>query len=154
MSWPGQSFEHDADHGEANEGGSGSCIALEVSCEAAVVADPGERALDNPALGQDDEAMRLVSFDDLQLPGAGLGDGSGRFGSLITCIGEDALDKGKQASGAPIEDQPGAVAILQIAAMDDDVQEKAERVDKNMPLAARDFLARIKALRVERGAPF
>jgi hypothetical protein len=28
--------------------------------------------------------------------------------------------------------------------MDDDVQEKAERVDKDMPLAARDFLARIK----------
>ena len=98
--------------------------------------------------------MRLVAFDDLQLPGAGLGDGSGGFGSLITCIGEDALDKGEQASGAPVEDQPGAVAILQIGAMDDDVQEKAERVDKNMPLAARDFLARIKALRVERGAPF
>jgi hypothetical protein len=38
--------------------------------------------------------------------------------------------------------------------MDDDVQEKAEGVDKNMPLATRDFLARIKALRVERGAPF
>jgi hypothetical protein len=38
--------------------------------------------------------------------------------------------------------------------MDDDVQEKAERVDQDMPLAARDFLARIKALRVEAGAPF
>ena len=56
--------------------------------------------------------------------------------------------------GAPIEDQPRAVAILHIGGMDDDVQEKAERVDKDMPLAARDFLARIKALRVERGAPF
>jgi hypothetical protein len=153
-SWPGQAFEHDADHGEANEGCSGSCVALEVSREAAVVADPGERALDNPSLGQDDEAMRLVSFDDLQLPGAGLGDGSGRFGSLIAGIGEDALDKREQASGAPIEDQPGAVAILQIGAVDDNVQQKAERVDKNMALAARDFLARIKALWVERGAPF
>jgi len=98
--------------------------------------------------------MRLVAFDDLQLPGAGLGDGSGRLGSLIASIGVDALDEGEQASGAPIEDQPGAVAILHIGAMDDDIQEKAERVDKNMPLAARDLLARIKALRVERGAPF
>ncbi len=43
---------------------------------------------------------------------------------------------------------------MHIGRMDDDVQEKAERVDKDMPLAARDFLARIKALRVERGAPF
>jgi hypothetical protein len=38
--------------------------------------------------------------------------------------------------------------------MDDHVQEKAERVDKDMPLAARDFLARIKALQIERGARF
>ena len=62
MSLPGQSFEHDADHSETNEGGGGSCVALEVAREAAVVADPGERALDDPALGQDDEAMRLVAF--------------------------------------------------------------------------------------------
>jgi hypothetical protein len=38
--------------------------------------------------------------------------------------------------------------------MNDDVQEKAERIDEDVPLAARDLLARIKALRVERGAPF
>ena len=118
------------------------------------MADPCERALDNPALGQNHEAMWLVAFDDLQLPATDLGNGCGRLGSLIASIGEDALDKGEQASGAPIEDQPGAVAILQISAMDDDVQEKAERVDKDMPLATRDFLARIKALRVERGTPF
>ena len=66
---------------------------------------------------------------------------------MIASIGEDALDEGEQASGASIEDQPGAVAILQIGGMDDDVQEKAERVDKDMPLAAHDLFARIKALR-------
>jgi hypothetical protein len=95
MGWLGQSFEHDADHGQTNEGGGGSRVALEVAREATVAADPAERALDNPALGQDDEAMRLVAFDDLQLPGAGLGDGRGRLGSLITSIGEDALDEGE-----------------------------------------------------------
>lgn len=154
MSWPAQALEHDADHGETHEGGGGPCVALKVAREATVVADPGERPFDNPALGQNDEAMRLVSFDDLQLPGAGLGDGGGRPGSLIASIGEDPLDEGKQASGTPIEDQSGAVAILHIGGMDNDVQEKAERVDQNMSLAARDLLARIKALRVERGAPF
>ena len=34
--------------------------------------------------------------------------------------------------------------------MNDDVQQEAERVDENVPLAARDLLARIVALRVER----
>jgi hypothetical protein len=118
------------------------------------VADPCERALDNPALGQNHEAMWLVAFDDLQLPATDLGNGCGRLGSLIASIGEDAFDEGEQTSGAPIKDQSGAVAILHIGGVDDDVQEKAERVDKDMPLATRDFLARIKALRVERGAPF
>jgi len=51
MAWSGQSPEHDADHSEANEGGGGSGIALEVTRQASVMADPGKRALNNPALG-------------------------------------------------------------------------------------------------------
>jgi hypothetical protein len=38
--------------------------------------------------------------------------------------------------------------------MNDDAQEKAERIDEDVPLAARDLLACIKALRVECRAPF
>jgi hypothetical protein len=33
---PGQAAEHDADHGEANEGGDGSGVALEVAGETPV----------------------------------------------------------------------------------------------------------------------
>ena len=98
--------------------------------------------------------MQLAALDDLQLPGAGLGDGGGHRRSLVAGIGEDALDEGEEAARAPIEDEPRAVAILHVGRMDDDVQQQAERVDEDMPLAARDLLARIIALRVERGAPF
>lgn len=98
--------------------------------------------------------MQLVTLDDLQDPGAGLGDGCGQRRSLVAGIGEDALDEGEEAARAPIEDEPRAIAILHIGRMDDDVQQEAERVDKDVPLAARDLLARIVALRVERGAPF
>jgi hypothetical protein len=38
--------------------------------------------------------------------------------------------------------------------VDDDAQQEAQRIDQDVALAAGDFLARIKALRVERGAPF
>jgi hypothetical protein len=38
--------------------------------------------------------------------------------------------------------------------MNNDAQQEAERVDEDVALAARDPLARIKALRVERRAPF
>lgn len=154
MRWPGQASEHDADHGETDEGGGGSRVALEVASEASVAADPGERTLDDPALWENDESMRLVALDDLDLPGAGLGDGRGGFGCLIAAIGEDALDKGKEAAGAPVENERCAIAILHVGRMDDDVQQETERVDENMPFAARDLLARIETLRVERGAPF
>lgn len=154
MGWSGQASEHDADHRKADERRGGSGIALEVAGESSVVADPGERSLDDPALGQDDEAVQLVAFDDLDFPGTGLGDGGSGVRSLIAAIGEDALDEREEAARASIEDERRAVAILYIGRMDDDVQQEAERVDENMPLAARDLLARIKALRVERGAPF
>ena len=154
MTWPCQASEHDADHGQSDEGSDGAGVALEIACQAAIAADPGQGSFDDPALGQYDEFVQLVALDDLEHPTAGAGSGLRGAWALIAGIGEDALDEGEQASGAPIEYHPGAVAILQISAMDDDVQEKAERVDENMPLATRDLLASIKALRIERGAPF
>jgi len=51
MIWPGQAPKHDADHSEANEGGGGLDVTLEIARETAVMADPGERAFDNPAFG-------------------------------------------------------------------------------------------------------
>jgi hypothetical protein len=118
------------------------------------VADPRERALDDPAFGQDDELMQAVALDDFDNPMTGAGGGVRHAWSLISGIGEDALDEGKEAARALIEDQPRPIAILHVRGVNDDVQEKAERIDEDVPLAARDLLARIVALRVERGAPF
>ena len=154
MSWPGQASEHDADHGEAHEGGDRSGVALEVAREATVTADPRQRAFHDPAFGQDDELVQIAALDDFDNPTAGHGGGLRHTWPLIAGIGEDALDEGEEAARASIENEPRPVAILHIGGMDDDVQQEAERVDENMALAARDFLARIEALRVERGAPF
>ena len=98
--------------------------------------------------------MQLVTLDDLQDPGAGLGDGCGQRRSLVAGIGEDALDEGEEAAGASIENQPRPVAVLNVGGMNDNVQQKAERINQDMALAPGDLLARIKPLRVKRGAPF
>ena len=70
----GQPPEHETDHGETDEGGGFAGVTLEVAGKAAVAADPGKGALDDPALGQDDEAVQIGALDDLELPAAGLGD--------------------------------------------------------------------------------
>ena len=71
MGCPCQASEHDADHGEADEGGDGAGVALEIARQAAIAADPGESALDDPALGQDDEACSSVrlTISIFQRPG-------------------------------------------------------------------------------------
>ena len=93
--------------------------------------------------------MQLIALDDLKCPGAGLGNGRGGLGSLVAGISEDALDEGKQAARASIEDKRRAIAILYIGGVDDDIQQEAERIDENMPLAARDLLARTCGSSVE-----
>lgn len=154
MSCPGQASEHDADHGQSDEGSDGAGVALEIACQAAIAADPGQGSFDDPALGQDDEFVQFVALDDLDHPTPGVGSRSRDAWSLIAGIGEDALDEGEEAAGTSIENQSRPVTVLNIAGMDDDVQQKAERIDQDMALAPGDLLARIKPLRVKCGAPF
>ena len=98
--------------------------------------------------------MQFVALDDLDPPTPGAESGSRDAWPLIAGIGEDVLDKGEEAAGASIENQPRPVAVLNIAGMNHDVQQKAERIDQDMALAPGDLLARIKPLRVKRRAPF
>src|ERR1700732_4638738 len=149
MTWPCQASEHDADHGEPDEGGDGARISLEITRQEAIAANPGQGSFDDPALGQDDELVQFVALDDLEHPTAGAGSGLRGAWSLIAGIGEDPLDEGGEGARAPIENQPRPVAGL-----DGDVQQKTKRIDQDVALASSDLLARIVALRVERGAPF
>jgi hypothetical protein len=151
--WSGEAAQHDADHGEAEEGGDGSRVALEVAGQAAVAADPGKGALDDPTLGQDDKAMSIAALDDLQGPGARLGDHLGHLWPLVAGVGEDAFDERKR-SPRGAQQVARAIAILHVGGVDGDAQQEAQRIDQDVALAAGDFLARIKALRVERRAPF
>ncbi len=63
-----QAFEHEADHGQAHEGDSGACITFELPRQPSTMTDPCEPSLHDSALGQDDKAMHVGAFDDLDLP--------------------------------------------------------------------------------------
>ena len=141
MTWPCQASEHNADHREPDEGGNGARVSLEIARQAAIAADPGQGSFDDPALGQDDEFVQFVALDDLDHPTAGAGSGLRGAWFPIAGIGEDALDEGEQAARAPIENQPRPVAVLNVGGMDDDVQQKAERINQDVALAPDDLLA-------------
>lgn len=68
-------------------------MALVVAAEAAIAADPGERAFHDPPLGQYDETSNIAARHDLELPAAGPGDERSHLGSGIAAIGDDALDE-------------------------------------------------------------
>src|SRR4051794_23204098 len=140
MTWPCQASEHDADHGQSDEGGDGAGVSLEIARQAAIAADPGQGAFDDPALGQDDEFVQFVALDDLEHPTTGAGSRSRGAWSLIAGIGEDALDEGEKAAGASIENHPRPVAVLNVGGMDDDVQQEAERSTRIWRLRPVTFL--------------
>ena len=154
MTWSCQASEHNADHREPDEGGDRARISLEIARQAAIAADPGQGSFDDPALGQDDKFVQFVALDDLDHPPASAGGGLRDPWPLVTGIGEDALNEGKEAARAPIENQANPVTVLKVGGMNDDIQQKAERIDKDVALAPGDLLARIKTLRIKRGAPF
>ena len=135
------------------EGGDGAGIALEVARQAAVAAGPSEGSFDNPAFGEDDEVVDIGALDDLDGPAGCIGDRLSGLWPLIAGICEDALDEWKGAARLA-KNLADAVAVLNVGRMNDDAQQQAERVDEDVALEARDLLARIIALRVERRAPF
>lgn len=116
-------MEHDADHGRRNEGNDRADVALEVPGETPVAADPGEGALDDPALGQHLEAWHVVALNDLQPPGAGPGHGCRHLRTPITAIGVDHLDERKAAAGAA-QQLVSPVVIQHIAGMHHDAQDQ------------------------------
>jgi hypothetical protein len=95
-----QPSQHYADHGHADEGASDAAVPLEVSRKAAVAADPGQAALNDPSLGQHDETVSVAAADDLDCPPPDVCDGRCHAWSLISGIADDAFDERDAADEA------------------------------------------------------
>ena len=127
-------------------------MALVVTREATASADPSQRPLDDPAFREHHEAVAVTAAHDLEFPRAGAGNDSLHLATLITCVGNDALDKWKTPSSLP-QQRLGSVSILHAGRMDTDGQEQAQRVGQDVALAALNLLARVIAGWVERAPP-
>ena len=93
------------------------------------------------------------ALDHLDPPG-GIVQGPAQLLAAVGAVGEDRLQEGKQPAGPAIQDQRGAVAVLDIGRMHDRVEDQAEGVDEQVALLALDLLARVIARRVDARPPF
>lgn len=123
--------------------------------QSAAAVEPSDGTLDNPTLGQHDEALGLIgSLDDLGFdPGEDAGQGAVKDRPLIGVVGEQLSEKGEQAEQR-CQEHAAAVAILNVGGGDDAVQEQALRIDQNMAFLALDQLARIEAVAIDVRPPF
>ena len=129
-------------------------VALVIARQTAISADPCQRPLDDPTLRQHREFVQLRALDNYNNPAADAGRRQSRARSLITSIGKDLENERPQGARSLVKHQGRAVAVLNVGGMNCDAQQQAERIDEDMPLAARDLLARIITLRVKRSPPF
>jgi len=73
--------------------------------------------------------------------------------SLVAGIGEELLQE-RIHSEQGSKQQNATVAILDIGAMNDGMEQQTQRIYENVALLAFDLLARIIAMRIDAGPPF
>ena len=97
--------------------------------------------------------VTVGSFDDLDPPVAGRGNGLRHLRSLVSGVGKYLVDEWEPPPNAP-QQIACTVTILNVGWQNPHAEQEAEGVDEDVALAARDLLARIEALRINRRAPF
>ncbi len=97
--------------------------------------------------------MSIGALHDLDFPASCRANHRGGLCARISSIGEDAFDEGK-ARSCLVQKVSCCVSVLYVCGQNDDVQQKAERIDKDVALSSRDLLACVIALRVQSRAPF
>jgi len=149
-----EAAQHDADHGELDEGDGGCGEGFIVPREPAATGEPSQRALDDPASRQHGEAfLAIIAFDDLDGEAAARAEGSGEPGTGIGLIGEQMGQPGEQP--ACVADEVRCpVSVLNVGGADGDGEHQPAGVDQEVALDALDLLGRIEADRVRVRPPF
>ena len=134
MGGSGEPLGHQGDHGPQDHGFVAGGQAFVVADGPAVLADPGEGALDHRAAGQDLEGVQVTGApDDLdgELERAG---GPGDELAGIDAVRPGQLDRGEGAAQVPQQGLCG-VAVLDARGGNDHLQQQAQGVHGDVPLA-------------------
>ncbi len=134
-------MNHQIDHSDTDHCFAGFSEGFIVFRQTAVFSQPGKCAFDNPSLGKDDKLVRFTAFDDVNntaMPtNCPVHKPSG-----ITAIGPDDF-KTSPSRTQLFDEKFSAFTVLDVRRMDDQGKDQAERVNNDMTLAPKRFLARI-----------
>ena len=116
--------------------------------------EPCDRSFDNPAFWKDNELTRVRALDDFDVdPAADPFQSILKLFSLVPAVRVEFEQEWKQ-SEQRAHQQDAAVAILDIAGMDDGAQQQALRIYQDVALLALDLFAGIVARRINAKPPF
>src|SRR5215471_10880021 len=133
--------------GEEEPGGGAGGGGLEVFGEASAAAEPSKGALDHPSSRQELEAFDAGrSLDNLDGPGAAIGDRPLQLLATIDPVGEDMVQFRENLPQRP-QQRHGAMRVLDIGGMDLGSEHKALRVGDDVALAPLDALAGVDPAR-------
>jgi len=109
--------KHEPDRCEAQERERLAIEALPILGKPSASVEPRNGALDDPSFRYHDEGVQFGALDDFDDPIAASRCSQRGTGAAIAGIGEDANYEGKQRPRAWVENESGAVAILDIGGM-------------------------------------
>jgi len=119
-----------------------------VFAQPSIAAQPAKGSLHNPAALQDDEPF-VGPFDDFDDPGKCRQGPADKLPG-VAAVGPDQ-SQAREASGQALENQPPAVAILDVGSVNDHGDDQSQRVDGDVALASDDLFAGVIA---SASAPF
>lgn len=139
-------MDHEVHHRDVDHGFAAFGKRFVVFAQTAILGEPTEGTLHNPAARQNGKSLLVTrAFDDVENPLPEL-RGPRHQGTGVAAVGPNPLESWKPASQFA-QHVFRAVPILDVGGMHHDGKQQAQRIDDDMPLAARDFLARIVAVR-------
>ncbi len=141
----GKAVQHEADGGQGDHRFGDLREFLVVLGQPPVSAKPTERSFDHPPPGQDDETGSGDAADEDQRQ-AEQEAGEENREAIVDAVGEHRFEPTVQRLD-PVQQGPRAVGILDVGGVDDDAQQEAGRIDRDVAFAAPDLLGRIVATR-------
>ena len=136
---------HSENVGDEEPGLGAGDVFLPILGHSTAASEPCEGTFDDPAAGNDFEALgRVGTLDDLDSPFADLVQGISQLWLAVAAICEDVAQQ-RIGLGDGFQQTRRAVAILYISTMNGEADQQTDSISHNVALATLDPFARIIA---------